>query len=85
MSYIYKYNKEYQTLQQFDECGILRSSMSMPRLDLYKISRLDSKINVERSIEELKSIVLENINQVVESCDSNEKDKYLDTKLETDV
>ena len=41
--------------------------------DLYKISKLDSKLNVERSIEELKSIVLENISQVV------------DIKVKTDV
>jgi len=69
----YKYDKEYQTLQQFDSNGVLRSSMSMPKLDLYKISKLDSKLNVERSIEELKSIVLENISQVV------------DIKVKTDV
>lgn len=40
MSYTYKYNKEYQTLQQFDEYGVLRSSMSMSQDDLGKLAQL---------------------------------------------
>jgi len=46
MSYIYKYNKEYQTLQQFDECGILRSSMSMPQSDLNALVILSAVENI---------------------------------------
>lgn len=37
---LYKYNDEYQTLQQWDEDGILRASMSMSKEDLWKISKL---------------------------------------------
>ena len=69
MSYIYKYNKEHHTLEQYKD-GMLRACMQMPQSDLNKLARLNIK---------------ENILRVVESCDSNEKDKYLDTKLKTDV
>lgn len=47
----YKYNKEYQTLQQFDEHGILRSSMSMPKSDLNLIARLNIKENILRHVD----------------------------------
>ena len=40
MSYQYKYDKEYQTLQQFDTNGVLRSSMSMPQSDLGELAKL---------------------------------------------
>lgn len=54
----YKYNKEYGTLQQFDEYGILRSSMSMPRSDLNLIARLNIKENILRKLDdEVKSDV----------------------------
>ena len=47
----YKYNKEYGTLQQFDEHGILRSSMSMPKNDLNKIAQLNIKENILRKVD----------------------------------
>jgi len=47
----YKYNKEYGTLQQYDEHGILRSSMSMPKSDLNLIARLNIKENILRKID----------------------------------
>lgn len=54
----YKYNKEYGTLQQYDEYGILRSSMSMPKSDLNLIARLNIKENILRKIDdEVKSDV----------------------------
>lgn len=54
----YKYNKEYGTLQQFDEHGILRSSMSMPKSDLNLIAQLNIKENILRKLdEEVKSDV----------------------------
>jgi hypothetical protein len=40
MSYQYKYDKEYQTLQQLDTNGVLRSSMSMPQSDLGELAKL---------------------------------------------
>jgi hypothetical protein len=46
MSYIYKYNKQYQTLQQFDEFGTLRSSMSMPQSDLNALVILSAIENI---------------------------------------
>lgn len=69
MSYIYKYNKERNTLEQYKD-GMLRACMQMPQSDLKKLARLNIK---------------ENILRVVESCDSNERDKYLDTDVENDV
>lgn len=54
----YKYNREYGTLQQFDEHGILRSSMSMPKSDLNLIAQLNIKENILRKVdEEVKSDV----------------------------
>lgn len=54
----YKYNKEYGTLQQYDEHGILRSSMSMPKSDLNLIARLNIKENILRKVDsEVKSDV----------------------------
>lgn len=43
MNYSYKYNKEYGTLQQWDEHGVLRSSMNMPKSDLNKLAQLNIK------------------------------------------
>jgi hypothetical protein len=51
MNYMYEYNKEYQTLQQFDEHGTLRSSMSMPQSDLNELARLNIKENILRSVD----------------------------------
>ena len=52
----YKYNKEYGTLQQFDEHGILRSSMSMPKSDLNLLAQLNIKENILRKVDsEVKS------------------------------
>jgi hypothetical protein len=51
MSYMYEYNKEYQTLQQFDANGTLRSSMSMPQSDLNELARLNIKENILRSVD----------------------------------
>lgn len=48
---VYKYNKEYQTLQQFDAHGMLRSSMSMPQSDLNKLARLNIKENILRNVD----------------------------------
>ena len=56
--YNYKYDKEYQTLQQFDVNGVLRSSMSMPQSDLNELARLNIKENILRNVDlELKSDV----------------------------
>ena len=49
--YHYEYNKEYQTLQQFDANGVLRSSMSMPQSDLNELARLNIKENILRSVD----------------------------------
>jgi hypothetical protein len=51
MSYEYKYDKEYQTLQQFDANGVLRSSMSMPISDLSALARLNIKENILRNVD----------------------------------
>jgi hypothetical protein len=51
----YEYNKEYQTLQQYDEKGMLRSSMSMPQNDLNKLARLNIKENILRGFSMLQS------------------------------
>ena len=51
MSYHYKYDKEYQTLQQFDINGVLRSSMSMPQVDLNKLASLNVKMNILRKVD----------------------------------
>ena len=48
---LYKYNNEYKTLQQWDEHGILRSSMSMPKSDLNLIARLNIKENILREVD----------------------------------
>jgi len=54
----YEYNKEYQTLQQYDEKGMLRSSMSMPQIDLNKLAQLNIKENILRNVDlELESDV----------------------------
>lgn len=55
---LYKYDNDYKTLQQWDEHGMLRSSMSMPKRDLNLIAQLNIKENILRK---------------VESCDSNAK------------
>lgn len=58
MKYKYEYNKEYQTLQQFDAEGMLRSSMSMPQSDLNELARLNIKENILRNVDlELKTDV----------------------------
>ena len=58
MNYKYEYNKEYQTLQQFDSDGMLRSSMSMPKSDLNLIAQLNIKENILRNVDlEAKSDV----------------------------
>lgn len=46
--YYYKYDKEYQTLQQYDMRGIIRSSMSMPQSDLNKLAILNINVNILR-------------------------------------
>lgn len=51
MTYNYKYDKEYQTLQQFDANGALRSSMSMPQSDLNELARLNIKENILRNVD----------------------------------
>lgn len=51
MNYKYEYNKEYQTLQQFDDKGVLRSSMSMPQSDLSELARLNIKENILRGVD----------------------------------
>lgn len=48
---LYKYDNEYKTLQQWDEHGILRSSMSMPKSDLNLIARLNIKENILRQVD----------------------------------
>jgi hypothetical protein len=47
----YKYNREYGTLQQFDEHGTMRSSMSMPKSDLSLIAQLSIKENILRKVD----------------------------------
>lgn len=49
--YNYKYDKEYHTLQQFDENNVLRSSMSMPQSDLSELARLNIKENILRGVD----------------------------------
>lgn len=51
MKYKYEYNKEYQTLQQFDADGMLRSSMSMPQSDLNELAVLNIKENILRNVD----------------------------------
>ena len=48
---LYKYNEEYKTLQQWDEHGILRASMSMPKCDLNLIAQLNVKENIFRDVD----------------------------------
>jgi hypothetical protein len=58
MNYKYEYNKQYQTLQQFDTNGVLRSSMSMPQSDLNELAVLNIKENILRNVDlELKTDV----------------------------
>ena len=58
MNYKYKYNKEYQTLQQFDANGVLRSSMSIPQSDLQKLVILSYQENFMKDVDlEVKSDV----------------------------
>ena len=47
----YKYDKEYQTLQQFDANGVLRSSMSMPQSDLNKLVILSYQENFMKDVD----------------------------------
>lgn len=57
MSYIYKYNKEHSTLEQYKD-GMLRACMQMPKSDLNKLAQLNIKENILRSIDlEVKSDV----------------------------
>jgi len=51
MKYKYEYNKEYQTLQQFDANGVLRSSMSMPQSDLHKLVILSYQENFMKDVD----------------------------------
>ena len=60
--YQYKYDKEYQTLQQFDADGMLRSSMSMPQHDLKKIHRIPYMDCKNATLEQLRQEVLDNLN-----------------------
>lgn len=60
--YQYKYDKEYQTLQQFDADGMLRSSMSMPQSDLKKIHRIPYMDCKNATLEQLRQEVLDNLN-----------------------
>jgi hypothetical protein len=46
----YMYNDEFQTLQQFNEHGVLIASMQMPFEDLSKISFLDWYLMVDKKI-----------------------------------
>lgn len=62
MNYKYEYNNEYQTLQQFDEYGVLRSSMSMPQSDLKKIHRIPYMDCKNATLEQLRQEVLDNLN-----------------------
>ena len=57
MSYIYKYNKEHSTLEQYKD-GMLRACMQMPKSDLNKLAQLNIKENILRRIDlEVKSDV----------------------------
>ena len=50
MSYIYKYNKERNTLEQYKD-GMLRACMQMPQSDLNKLARLNIKENILRVVD----------------------------------
>jgi hypothetical protein len=50
MSYIYKYNKEHNTLEQYKD-GMLRACMQMPQSDLNKLARLNIKENILRVVD----------------------------------
>jgi hypothetical protein len=50
MSYIYKYNKEYHTLEQYKD-GMLRACMQMPKSDLNKLANLNIKENILRNVD----------------------------------
>jgi hypothetical protein len=50
MTYTYKYNEEYGTLQQIDENSVLKSSLSMPKSDLSSIAQLNIKENILRKV-----------------------------------
>jgi hypothetical protein len=47
----YVYNKDYQSLQKYDEDGKLISSMSMPQSDLNKLAQLNIKENILRKVQ----------------------------------
>ena len=49
MTMHYVYNKEYQSLQKYDE-NTLISSMSMPQSDLNKLAQLNIKENILRNV-----------------------------------
>jgi hypothetical protein len=49
--YYYVYNKQYQSLQKYDQQDKLISSMSMPQSDLNKIAQLNTEENILRSVE----------------------------------
>ena len=50
MSYIYKYNKEHCTLEQYKD-GMLRACMQMPKSDLNALARLNIKENILRVVD----------------------------------
>jgi len=49
--YYYVYNKQYQSLQKYDQQDKLISSMSMPQSDLNKIAQLNIEENILQSVE----------------------------------
>ena len=51
---LYKYDNEYKTLQQYDDHGILRSSMSMPKRDLKLTAQLNIKEHILRNVDKKK-------------------------------
>lgn len=57
MSYVYKYNKEHFTLEQYKD-GVLRACMQMPQSDLNELAKLNIKENILRNVDlELESDV----------------------------
>lgn len=60
----YKYDKQYQTLQQFDLDGTLKASMQMPQSDIKKISKILQPIDVRvTSIEEVRQEFIDNFKE----------------------
>jgi hypothetical protein len=47
----YLYNKQYQSLQKYDQQDKLISSMSMPQSDLSKVAKLNTEENILPSVE----------------------------------